>query len=136
MWCLAIDQLFRRERQGDKEEGEKEEKKEMKEMKDSQDQHLSLESLPRQDRFENICSWLQQSSSDDDELLEHEDEVEDSVSSEDNVSEVSDEDYKHIFTIKRRSLRGMHPIKIHEDMFGINNSCDQQLKVTGISTCV
>ena len=134
MWCLAIDQLFRRERHGDKKEGEEEEKKEME---DSQDQHLSLESLPRQDRFETICSWLQQSSSDDDdELLEHEDDIEDSVTSEDNASEVSDEDYKHIFTIKRRSLRGMHPIKIHEDMFGGNNFGDQQLKVTGISTCV
>merc|ERR1719382_1126892 len=135
MWCLAIDQLFRRERHGDKEEAVKKQNKEKKEMKDSQDQHLSLESLPRQDRFENICSWLQQSSSDDDELLEHEDNVVDSVTSEDNDSEVSDEDFKHIFTIKRRSLRGMHPIKIHEDMFGGNSSCDQQLKVTGISTC-
>ena len=129
MWCLAIHQLFSRERQGDKEEeGEK------KESKDCHHQQLSLESLPRQDRFENICSWLQTSSSD--ELLEHEDDVEYSVTSEDNDSDVSDEDYKHIFTIKRRSLRGMHPLKIHEDMFGGNNSGDHQLKITGISTCV
>ena len=129
MWCLAIHQLFRWERQGDKkEEGEK------KESKDCHHQQLSLESLPRQDRFENICSWLQTSSSD--ELLEHEDDVKDSVDSEDNDSDVSDEDYKHIFTIKRRSLRGMHPLKIHEDMFGGNNSGDHQLKITGISTCV
>ena len=131
MWCLAIHQLFRWERQGDKEEeGEK------KESKDCHHQQLSLESLPRQDRFENICSWLQTSSSDDNELLEHEDDVDDSIDSEDNDSDVSDEDYKHIFTIKRRSLRGMHPLKIHEDMFGGNSSGDHQLKITGISTCV
>ena len=69
---------------------------------------LSLESLSKQDLFEKICSWLEKSDDGNSNDFRT-DEMDD------DYSDVSDEEFKHIFKIKRRSLRGMHPIKIQEE---------------------
>ena len=69
---------------------------------------LSLESLPKQDLLEKISSWLEKSDDKKSNDFESDD-------TDDDHSDVSDEEFKHIFKIKRRSLRGMHPIKIQEE---------------------
>ena len=102
---------------------------------------LSLESLPKQDLFEKICSWLEKSDDGNSNDFKTDD-------MDDDYSDVSDEEFKHIFKIKRRSLRGMHPIKIqeeyHQNRVFVQQFDDsqfyekEQLKsmIQGISTCV
>ena len=132
MSCLPIGVWLKRNRKQSSEVNIKENE----ELKNNS--MLSLDSLPKQDRFESICSWLQ--TSDDNIPLGSE--------TDDGYSDVSDEEFKHIFRIKRRSLRSMHPIKIQEDFHQsslfLQKMTDSELfengvthsKVIGISTCV
>jgi hypothetical protein len=136
MSCFAVASWLKRS----KEQVNQKEFSEKKEMPQNNSM-LSLENLPKQDLFKKICSWLEKRYDDNSNDFETND-------MDDDHSDVSNEEFKHIFQIKRRSLRGMHPIKIqeeyHQNRVFIQQLDDsqfygkKQLKslIQGISTCV